>query len=83
MQSMKQPPTPDELREIIAPLDDLDRKVLGGIVARWMAEPTTVAALRPERSSGAVSSAVSKRASRSDRCSRRWASDDAGAIVGR
>ena len=40
MQSMKQPPTPDELREIIAPLDDLDRKVLGGIVAVWMAEPT-------------------------------------------
>jgi hypothetical protein len=32
-------PTPEEVREKIAPLDDLDRKVLGGMVAVWMAEP--------------------------------------------
>lgn len=37
---MNQAPTPDELRAKIRPLDDLDRKVLGGMVALWMAEPT-------------------------------------------
>ena len=39
---MNQAPTPDELREKIAPLDDLDRKVLGGMVAVWMAEPAKI-----------------------------------------
>lgn len=32
-------PSAGELRDLIAPLDDLDRKVLGGLVAVWMAEP--------------------------------------------
>lgn len=36
---MDQVPSPDEMRARIAPLDDLDRKVLGGLVAVWMAEP--------------------------------------------
>ncbi|MFK7739544.1 MAG: hypothetical protein AB8H80_04405 [Planctomycetota bacterium] len=36
---MDQVPTEEEMRALIAPLDDLDRKVLGGVVAVWMAEP--------------------------------------------
>ncbi|MCB9879998.1 MAG: hypothetical protein H6835_20595 [Planctomycetes bacterium] len=32
-------PTPDETRALVRPLDELDRKVLGGLVAVWMAEP--------------------------------------------
>ena len=39
---MKQAPTPEEVRAQIAPLDDLDRKVLGGMVAVWMAEPKRI-----------------------------------------
>ena len=35
-------PTPDETRALIAPLDDLDRKVLGGLVALWIAAPDRV-----------------------------------------
>lgn len=32
-------PTPEEMRDQMRPLNDLDRKVLGGMVALWMAEP--------------------------------------------
>jgi hypothetical protein len=35
-------PTPAELGELLRPLDNLDKKVLGGLVASWMAEPARV-----------------------------------------
>ncbi|MFN3244041.1 MAG: hypothetical protein ACE37K_21220 [Planctomycetota bacterium] len=35
-------PTPDEMHELVRPMNDLDRKVLGGLVALWMAEPGRV-----------------------------------------
>lgn len=39
---MPRPPTPSEVRALISPLDELDRKVLGGIVALMMASPGNV-----------------------------------------
>jgi hypothetical protein len=39
---MQRVPTQDEVRQQIQPLDALDRKVLGGMVALWMAEPQRV-----------------------------------------
>jgi hypothetical protein len=39
---MTQVPTPEEMRAQLAPLDPIDRKVLGGMVALWMAEPTKI-----------------------------------------
>jgi hypothetical protein len=39
---MKQLPTPDEMHAMMRPLGDLDRKVLGGLVAVWMADPSKV-----------------------------------------
>lgn len=36
---MQRVPTQDEVRQQIGPLDELDRKVLGGMVALWMADP--------------------------------------------
>ncbi|MGE3175582.1 MAG: hypothetical protein AB7O97_23360 [Planctomycetota bacterium] len=36
---MSQPPTADAVRALIRPLDDLDRKVLGGLIALMIAEP--------------------------------------------
>jgi len=39
---MNQPPTSEEVRAQVAPLDQLDRKVLGGMVALWMAEPSRI-----------------------------------------
>lgn len=30
------------MREMVAPLDDLDRKVLGGLVAIWMVQPDKI-----------------------------------------
>jgi hypothetical protein len=39
---MNQLPTNDEVHAMLRPLDDLDRKVLGGIVALWMSEPSKV-----------------------------------------
>ena len=35
-------PTPDETRALVHPLDQLDRKVLGGIVAIWMSAPDRI-----------------------------------------
>jgi hypothetical protein len=39
---MQQPPTADEVRALIAPLDATDRKVLAGLVLAFMAEPTKI-----------------------------------------
>ena len=39
---MNQLPTPDEMHAMVRPLDDLDRKVLGGLVALWMVDPSKV-----------------------------------------
>ncbi|MCK5942747.1 MAG: hypothetical protein KAI24_12295 [Planctomycetes bacterium] len=39
---MDQVPTPEQMHELVRPLDDLDRKVLGGLVALWMAEPDRI-----------------------------------------
>ena len=35
-------PTPEEVHELVRPLDDLDRKVLGGLVALWMVDPSKI-----------------------------------------
>lgn len=35
-------PTPEQVRTLVAPLDAIDRKVLGGLVALMMAEPSKV-----------------------------------------
>ena len=35
-------PTPEEMHDLVRPLADLDRKVLGGLVALWMSEPGRV-----------------------------------------
>lgn len=42
MADMDHVPEPDEMRALVQPLDDLDRKVLGGLVAIWMANPGKV-----------------------------------------
>ena len=39
---MTQVPTPDEVRAQLAPFEATDRKVIGGMVALWMAEPTKI-----------------------------------------
>lgn len=39
---MDQVPTAEQVRELVQPLDELDRKVLGGLMAVWMAEPTRI-----------------------------------------
>ena len=39
---MTQVPTPDEMRSQLAPFEPIDRKVIGGMVALWMAEPTKI-----------------------------------------
>ncbi|HEB53257.1 MAG TPA: hypothetical protein ENI87_08395 [bacterium] len=39
---MERVPTPDEVRALVQPLDELDRKVLGGLLALWMSEPARV-----------------------------------------
>jgi hypothetical protein len=39
---MNQLPTKDEVHVMLRPLADLDRKVLGGLVALWMSEPSKV-----------------------------------------
>ncbi len=39
---MDRAPTPDEVRALVQPLDDLDRKVLGGLVALLMSHPGRV-----------------------------------------
>jgi hypothetical protein len=39
---MNQLPTNDEVHAMLRPLGDLDRKVIGGIVALWMSEPSKV-----------------------------------------
>lgn len=39
---MNEVPTPDEVRDLVRPLDDLDRKVLGGLVALWMSDPSKI-----------------------------------------
>ncbi|MGK0205774.1 MAG: hypothetical protein ACI9S9_004867 [Planctomycetota bacterium] len=39
---MNQLPTKDEMHAMVRPLEDLDRKVLGGLVALWMSEPSKV-----------------------------------------
>jgi hypothetical protein len=39
---MNQVPTPDEMHAMVQPLGELDRKVLGGLVALWMADPSKV-----------------------------------------
>lgn len=39
---MNQLPTNDEMHAMMRPLDDLDRKVLGGLVALWMSEPSKI-----------------------------------------
>lgn len=36
------PPTPDDVRALVAELDDRDRKVVGGLVTLMIAEPTRV-----------------------------------------
>ena len=36
---MDRPPTAVEVRELLRPLDELDRRVLGGLVAMLIAEP--------------------------------------------
>ncbi len=35
-------PTPEQVRDLVQPLDELDHKVLGGLVALMIAEPTKV-----------------------------------------
>ena len=39
---MQHPPTPEEVRALVRPLDDRDRKVLGGLVALMIREPGEV-----------------------------------------
>jgi|SRR5690606_23859649 len=39
---MNQLPSRDEVHAMVRPLDDLDRKVLGGLVALWMVDPSKV-----------------------------------------
>ena len=39
---MAQVPTSDEMRAQLAPFEPTDRKVIGGMVALWMAEPTKI-----------------------------------------
>jgi len=39
---MERVPTPSEVGALLRPLDDLDKKVLGGLVALWMAAPARV-----------------------------------------
>jgi hypothetical protein len=39
---MEQMPTPEEMRALLGPMDELDRKVLGGLVALWMVDPSKV-----------------------------------------
>ena len=39
---MNEIPTPDEVCDLVRPLDDLDRKVLGGLVALWMSDPSKI-----------------------------------------
>ncbi len=39
---MSDAPTPEEVRELIAPFDARDRKVLGGVVALLMSEPARI-----------------------------------------
>lgn len=37
---MNELPTPAEMHEMVRPLEDVDRKVLGGLVALWMSDPS-------------------------------------------
>jgi hypothetical protein len=39
---MQSPPTSDEVRVLLTPLDELDRKVVGGLVALMMTKPGSV-----------------------------------------
>lgn len=39
---MNEVPTPEAMHEMVRPLSDLDRKVLGGLVALWMAQPDKI-----------------------------------------
>lgn len=39
---MSRMPTPAEMHDLVRPLDDLDRKVLGGLVLLWIAAPQHV-----------------------------------------
>lgn len=39
---MSRPPTADQVRSLLAPLDDQDRKIVGGVCACMMAEPQCI-----------------------------------------
>jgi hypothetical protein len=39
---MSRPPTGDQVRALLAPLDAIDRKVIGGVCAWMMAEPQRI-----------------------------------------
>lgn len=39
---MSRPPTADQVRSLLAPLDEQDRKIVGGVCAWMMAEPQRI-----------------------------------------